>query len=92
MKLKKLPLWLISGIAIFPLLTILGLILYVISLGKVSFLFWMIIPSIIFEELFETHFYSLSNNIILNTLFIILFWFSLAAFLGVILKEFKKGN
>lgn len=90
MKINKIPQWFIWGISIFPLLLILGPILNIISFGKINFLFWMIIPSIIFEELTERNFYNLSNNTILNLIFILIFWFTIDSFLGILFQITKR--
>jgi hypothetical protein len=87
MRIKKIPYWLLSGLMIFPILFVLGGILYLVSFGKINFLFWMIIPSIIFEEILEENFYNLSNNLLLNILFIFLFWFAVATAVGFVLKK-----
>ena len=87
MNLKKVHTWVISGLAIFPVLIVLGGIFYVMSAGKVNFFFWMIIPSIIFEETLESCFYELSNNTFLNLIFVIIFWFSIGAVTEIISKK-----
>jgi hypothetical protein len=78
MDFKKLPIWLLSGIVIFPVLIILGAVLFVITLGRFSALAWLILPAIIFEESFEGCCYVASNNQWLNLLFALIFWFVIA--------------
>jgi len=53
MNLQKLPNPLLFGIIVFPVIIIFNIILFILTLGKINILFWLIIPSIIFEELFE---------------------------------------
>jgi hypothetical protein len=86
----KLPYWVLSGIIIFPVLMILGVIFFTITLGEFNILFWLIIPSIIFEELFETSYYAFSNSQVANLLFALIFWFIIGGTLGWITGKIKK--
>ena len=90
MRFKKIPYWILSGILIFPLLIFISLVLFIFTQGKVSYLFWLVIPSIIFEELFEAYFYVLSNNQIANLVFAFIFWFSIGSFISWITLKIKK--
>lgn len=90
MNFKKLPNWILSGIIIFPVLIVLGIIFFALTLGKFNVLFWLIIPSAIFEELFETCCYVFSNNQIANLLFALIFWFTIGATVGWISGKLKK--
>jgi len=90
MNLKKLPNWLLSGIFIFPVIFILGFIFFTFTFGKFNILYWLIIPSVIFEELFETCCYTLSNNQIVNLFFALFFWFIIGGALGWITGKIKK--
>jgi len=90
MDIKKLPNWLISGIMVFPVLIVLGIILFVLSFGKISVLIWLIIPSIFFEEIFETCCYTFSNSYIMNLLFALIFWFAIGSTLGWVTERIKK--
>ena len=92
MNLKKLPDWLLSGILIFPVLIALGIIVFALTFGKLNALFWVIFPSILFEELFETCCYSFSNNQIANLLFAFIFWFAIGAVLGWLNGIVKKNT
>ncbi len=49
---------------------------------------WLVLPSIIFEELFEGCCYDFSNNLVFNLLFALLFWIVIAVILGSVLKRF----
>ncbi|MBU1103788.1 MAG: hypothetical protein KJ600_04500 [Nanoarchaeota archaeon] len=51
------------------------LIYLIIGLFGRNYLGWMILPSIIFEEVFERCCYAFSNNRVGNFAFVILFWF-----------------
>ena len=61
---------------------VLGVILLILTLGKISVLFWLIIPSIFFEEIFETCCYAFSDSYVINFLFALFFWFIVGAVLG----------
>ncbi len=86
----KLPGWLISAVIIFPVLAISGIALNLISLGKIQLLFWMILPSIFFEELFETSYIAFSDSQFANLVFIIIFWFSIGAIIELITSKLKN--
>ncbi|HUV42720.1 MAG TPA: hypothetical protein VMY36_02320 [Patescibacteria group bacterium] len=90
MKLKNLPYWLVSGVMIFPVLIVLGLLFGLITGGKISILFWMVIPSIIFEEIFETCCRAFSDNFIFNVLFVGIFWFGIGSLTGLLAERIKK--
>ena len=89
--LRKLPGWFISGVIIFPVLAISGIALNLISLGKINPLFWIIIPAVIFEELFETSFFAFSNNQVSNFIFVIIFWFCIGGLTGWITGKLIKS-
>lgn len=90
MNIQKTPTWILSGIMIFPVIIILGLILWVITWGAFNALFWLIIPSIIFEELFETCCYVFSNSQIANLIFALIFWFVIGGLTGCGVSKIKK--
>ncbi len=90
MKIKSLPYWLISGIAIFPVLIVLGLLIGPISGGNVNILFWAVIPSIIFEETFETCCRAFSDNFAFNVLFVGIFWFGIGSLTSLLAERIKK--
>jgi hypothetical protein len=90
MKIKTLPYRLVSGVVIFPNLIVLGLLLGLVSGGKLNILFWAVIPSIIFEEIFETCCRAFSDNFIFNVLFVGIFWFGLGSLTGLLAEGLKK--
>jgi len=90
MKVKNLPNWLVSGVVIFPILIVSGLLFGLVSGGKVNVLFWAVIPSIIFEEIFETCCRTFSDNFIFNVLFIGIFWFGIGSITGLLTERIKK--
>lgn len=90
MKVKGLPCWLISGVIIFPVLIVLGLLFALASGGKINALYWMIIPSIIFEETFEVCCRTFSDNLIFNTLFAGIFWFGIGSLTGLLAEKVKN--
>jgi ABC-type transporter Mla maintaining outer membrane lipid asymmetry permease subunit MlaE len=90
MKIKDLSYWLISGVVIFPVLIVLGLFFGLASGGKISALYWMVIPSIIFEETFETCCQTFSDNLIFNLLFIGIFWFGIGSLTGWLTEKLKN--
>ncbi len=90
MKVKSLPYWLVSGVVIFPILIVLGLFFGLASGGKINAFYWMIIPSIIFEQTFEACCRTFSDNLIFNTLFIGIFWFGIGSLTGLLTERAKK--
>ncbi|MFH1767384.1 MAG: hypothetical protein ABH826_04865 [Patescibacteria group bacterium] len=92
MKIKKLPSWILSGLAIFPVLIVLGIVLFALTVGKFSILFWLIIPSIIFEELFETCCYVFSDSQVVNLFFALLFWFIIGAAVGWVSEKLQNPS
>jgi hypothetical protein len=89
MKVKSLPYWLISGVMIFPILIILGLLFCLTTGGKINALYWLVIPSIIFEETFETCCRTFSDNLVFNILFIGIFWFGIGCLTGLLAEKLK---
>ena len=87
--LRKLPTWFISEVIILPVVAFIGIALNVISAGQINFLFWIILPSILFEQLFETSFYAFSNSQLANLLFVLLFWSTLGALTGLIVTKLR---
>ena len=78
----RFPYWAHTGIMIFPLVAVLSLILnWMFGTGS---LLWVIIPSIIFEQVFEKCCSSFSNNQLINSLFVLVFWFGVGALIGKI--------
>jgi hypothetical protein len=90
MKVRDLPYWLISGVIIFPILIVLGLLFGLASGGRVNVFYWMIIPSIIFEETFEVCCWTFSDNLIFNILFIGIFWFGIGSLTGLLAERLKR--
>ncbi|MBU0466064.1 MAG: hypothetical protein KJ718_03585 [Nanoarchaeota archaeon] len=79
MKWNKFPSWLNFGILIFPIVIIISLI---IGLFGGNYLVWMILPSIVFEELFEGCCYAFSNSEIVSFIFSLVFWFVVGVLIG----------
>ena len=90
MRVKSLPNWLISGVTIFPVLMVLGLLFGLVSGGKINVLFWAVIPSIIFEETFETYCRAFSDNFVFNILFVGIFWFGIGSLTGLLAEKIKN--
>ncbi len=90
MEISNLPYWLVSGIAVFPVLIVLGLLIGLLSGGNVNILFWAVIPSIVFEETFETCCRAFSDNFIFNVLFVGIFWFGIGSLSGLLAQRIKK--
>ena len=78
----RFPYWAHIGIMIFPLVAVLSLILKWIF--GTNPLLWMIIPSVIFEQVFERCCYSFSNNQFFGIIFVLGFWFFVGALIGKI--------
>lgn len=87
--LSKLPTWFISAVIILPVVALIGIALNIISAGQINFLFWIILPSILFEQVFETRFYAFSNSPLANLLFVFLFWFSTGALVGWLIARIR---
>jgi len=90
MNYKKIPYWILSGIITILIIIIVGIILSLITFGKFNYLFWLILPSILFEELFETCCYTFSNSQIANLIFALGFWFVIGSLVGLIVLEIKN--
>ena len=60
---------------IFPVIILIGVVLGIITLGAFNPLFWLVLPSIVFEQLFEQCCTVMSDNMIANAAFALLFWF-----------------
>lgn len=90
--LSRLPSWLISALITVPIVALIGIILYAVSAGQINFLFWIILPSILFEQLFETNLYAFSNSYIANLVFVILFWTSIGALVGWITSMIRDRS
>ncbi|MDX2443362.1 MAG: hypothetical protein QNK30_06135 [Bacteroidales bacterium] len=90
--LSKLPSWLISALITVPIVALLGVVFYVLSTGQINFLFWIILPSILFEQLFETSFYAFSNSQLANLIFVLLFWSSIGALVGWITAMIRRQS
>ncbi|SRR6056297_451236 len=59
----------------FLIILLSGFILNLISQGNIKVLYWMVIPSIIFEELIESSFPIIADNEIITLTFIFIFWY-----------------
>jgi len=90
--LRKLPTWLISALIIIPIVALIGVALFLISAGQINMLFWIILPSILFEQLFETSFYAFSNSQIANLAFVLLFWSFIGASGGLIISKIRDNT
>jgi hypothetical protein len=93
-KSKGCPQWLKAGLLTFPVVVSVSGILWVGSMfvsGKCfNFFTWLVLPSIIFEGLFEKCCYAFSNNPIYNLLFAILFWVIAGAAIGYLYERIKS--
>ncbi|MFC1655689.1 hypothetical protein ACFL3C_02365 [Patescibacteria group bacterium] len=85
---KKLPCWIKTGFLIFPVITIIGIILRIAGGDNVLFV-GAIVPSVIYEEIFERCCALIADNEILNLLFIITFWFAIGAGIGLIIEKIQ---
>ena len=74
--------WLASGILIIPAVAVLGIVLWAVTLGAFNPLFWLILPSIMFEQLIEGYSQSLSDSQLANLTFTLAFWFTVGAGTG----------
>jgi len=86
---KEIPFWFTTGTTIFFVLLIISIVLFVVNFfTAVNYLFWFIIPSIVFEELFETCCYGFSNDLLANFIFVLVFWFAIGAIIGLLVDWF----
>jgi len=83
----------------FLLLLLSGLFLNLFSQGQISILYWMIIPSIIFEEIIESSYPIIADSKFINLLFIFIFWYiviylliNIYVVLKIIKNEETKGR
>jgi hypothetical protein len=85
MIIKKIPFWVKTGILIFPVLLLTSVIAVAL---KTNILWWMIVPSVVFEEIFESFSTAISDSILLNLLFILVFWFAIGSLIGLFSKRY----
>lgn len=90
--LRKLPTWLMSALIIIPVVAMIGVALFLISAGQINILFWIILPSILFEQLFETSLYAFSNSQLANLVFVLLFWSFIGASVGWIISRIRSKS
>ena len=86
--LRKLPTWFISAVIILPVVALISIALNIISTGQINLLFWIILPSI----LFESSFYAFSNSQLANLIFVLMFWSFLGAILGWITGKIRDKS
>lgn len=85
----KVPFWAITGIIIFPAIIIFGPILGFIVQESAAYFFWLIVPSVIFEELLEKCCPFLADSQIANLVFALIFWFIIGSAVGFIFEKLK---
>jgi hypothetical protein len=83
MVLKAIPGWLAGAVMVFPLLSIIGLCAWLTSSGETNWLFWAVIPSVIWEEALEGVSTTLADSLALNFLFLLAFWLAAGALAGL---------
>ena len=83
----------------FLFLLLSGFLLNLFSKGQISILYWMIIPSIIFEELIESSYPIIADSKLINLIFIFIFWYiviyiliNIYVVLQIIKNEETKGR
>ena len=65
---------------IFPIIIIFSLIYGLVVSGNLFL--WIVVPSVIFEQDFESWAYNFSNNIPVNIVFVLIFWFVIGSLIG----------
>lgn len=90
MNFKKLPTWFLQGIFIFPFLILISVVFFFLTFGEFNILFWLVVPSIIFEEIFEGCCYTFSNNYLANLIFALIFWFVIGVLIGRFSRKLNK--
>jgi hypothetical protein len=83
MNLKAIPGWLAGAIVVFPLLPLIGLCAWLASSGEINWLFWAVIPAVIWEEALEGASTAMADNLALNLLFLLTFWLAAGALAGL---------
>jgi hypothetical protein len=87
---RGLPSWVVSGIVIFPVLFVVGLLAGAVTSGRVGVLFWLVVPSIVFEEALEASLTALSDDLLANALFALAFWFAIGAGVGLLQRGVER--
>lgn len=85
-RIKDLPLWLVGGIIVFPIIGSFGLLEFLLEKEPSPF-FWATFPAIIFEELFEKSFPAFSDSLFFNFSFLVLFYFFLGSLTGTLVER-----
>ncbi len=83
MALKAIPGWLAGAVVVFPLLALIGLCAWLASSGEINWLFWAVIPAVIWEEALEGLSTALADSMVLNILFLLAFWCAAGALAGL---------
>lgn len=82
----------VRAMTIFPSLVAFGLFLNIITSQKISWLFWLKLPAVIFDKLFNIKSLELSENIILSSIFAFFFWMGISMLSGYIGSKFSNKN
>lgn len=90
MQLKSVPGWLAGALAVFPLLPVIGAIAWLVSSGDINWLFWAIIPAVIWEQTLEGLSTTLADSTVLNILFLLVFWFAIGALAGLVASRLGR--
>jgi len=78
------------GIVVFPILSIYGLFFNLFSGGKINFLIWIIMPSVLIEKILEAISLKLAESMFINTVFVIFLWFLVGLIIGLLINSFER--
>lgn len=87
----RIPQWVVSGIMIFPVIVLIGIVLSIITGGNFKVLYWVIIPNLLFEELFEICCNVFAKNETANVISTFVFWFTIGALTDLFSYPFRKN-
>lgn len=86
MAINRLPSWFVVGILIYPLLILVGLVFSFITSGDFNFMYWLYIPSMMFDQMFKECCTEIAGNQRIMLISGVLFWFIIGSILGLIVK------
>lgn len=89
-RVRSLPGWLLSGALIIPVVAVFSVVVGLVTSGRISYLFWLVVPSIVFEEAVEGWGYALSNSMLANFVFALVFWFVIGATVYLLQQRVAK--
>lgn len=86
---RVVPIWLVSGLSIFPVLTLIGVLAYVLTFGRVHPFFWVVL-GLIAAQLAFGNTAPIANEALADAVFVVAFWFVIGAGLGALLQVLRR--